>query len=473
MEKLTIDEALTYTSGNLWYQKRMVLLFGLGQMAISFLVMGIPLMFPEFDEICDLKGNCNVPDEFKFSASAELGVYGKYSNQIKYIGTSYFSGMMIFALVISWLSDNKGRKTVVFASSCISAVIIFLLTFTGSFWLVVAVYFCFGGSELGVYCSGFILLTESVEPAKRNIYSGMALCSWGIGSVLLMVLFMSGIYWRVILMIAGVFMVSYILLLGMIKESPRWLYQKHKTNHAVSNVINYISSINGLGNFDLEIKSEPDNTGKNYHYSIFIQNPKLFKTISFCICIWLSIVLVYYTMIFMMASFVKNVYLEGLVLALAETISTFFVSYFINIIGRRTAAIFSFLICSLSFILIALTPHILPNHSGEVVVLLLSFFARAAVSAEFNLFYIYIAELFPTSVRNMAFGLCNNIGRVGGILSTHVPFLCSIFGISPSVFLSIILIFAAICSSFLEETLNKDMKDTVYSGTSNKDSLDY
>ena len=139
MEKLTIDEALTYTSGNLWYQKRMVLLFGLGQMAISFLVMGIPLMFPEFDEICDLKGNCNVPDEFKFSASAELGVYGKYSNQIKYIGTSYFSGMMIFALVISWLSDNKGRKTVVFASSCISAVIIFLLTFTGSFWLVVAV----------------------------------------------------------------------------------------------------------------------------------------------------------------------------------------------------------------------------------------------------------------------------------------------------------------------------------------------
>ena len=472
MEKLTIDEALVRTSGSLWYQKRMVVLFGLGQMAIAFLVMGIPLMFPEFEAVCDLRGNCQVPEQFAFSASAELGVYGKAKDKIKYIGTAYFSGMMVFALAVSWLSDNQGRRTVVFISSCISAGIIFVVAFTGSFWLVVVVYFFFGGSELGVYCSGFILIMESVEPNRRNIFSGIALSSWGVGSILLMILFMAGFYWRVILMIAGTFMVSYMILLRFIKESPRWLYQKNASTDPALSVLDYISSTNGIGNYDQELKSEPDHSVATHHYSIFLYNRKLFKTILLCIYIWLSLIFVYYTMIFMMASFIENVYLEGLVMAFAETISTIFISYFINIIGRRTAAISSFLICAISFLLIAVTPIFLPHKSAEVVILILSFFARAAVSAEFNLFYIYIGELFPTSVRNMAFGLCNNVGRIGGILSAHVPFLCSILSINPSVFISIILILAAICSSLLEETLNKDMKDMIQPDNPNKDLLD-
>ena len=460
------------TSGHLWYQKRMVGLFALGQMAIAFLVMGIPLMFPEFEEVCDLRGNCQVPEDLALTASAELGVYGKDKDKIKFIGTAYFTGMMVFALVVSWLSDNQGRKTVVFICTCISAGIIFVLSFNANFWVVVAVYFCFGGSELGVYCSGFILIMESVQPDKRNIFSGIALCSWGVGSILLMVLFMAGVYWRVILVVAGIFMVSYMLLLRFIKESPRWLYQKNMSTDSALYVLDYISSTNGIGSFNQELKSEPDHSVMTHHYSIFFYNKKLLRTILLCIYIWLSLIFVYYTMIFMMASFIANVYLEGLIMALAETISTIFISYYINIIGRRTAAIYSFLICAVSFLLIAITPIALPHKSAEMVILVLSFFARAAVSAEFNLFYIYIGELFPTSVRNMAFGLCNNIGRIGGILSAHVPFLCSALSINPSVFLSIILVLAAICSSFLEETLNKDMTDIIHPETSNKDLLD-
>jgi MFS family permease len=473
MEKLTIDEALTYSSGSNFYQKRMVVFFSIGQFAIAFLVMGIPLMFPEFDEVCDMKGFCQIPKDFKSTASAELGVYGKSKSKISYIGTAYFIGMMIFALLVSWLSDNKGRKTVILICACLSSCIIATLAFSNSFWLVIVVYFFFGGTELGVYCSGFILLTESVEPSKRNIYSGMALCSWGLGSMILMGLFMAGVYWRTILIISCCCMSSYVLLLKYIHESPRWLYQNQNTSQDVVKVLDLISQTNGVGKFDLEIKSEFNGNEGNLGYKVFLYNNELFRTVSICICIWTAIVMVYYSMIFMMASFIENVYLEGMVLAFAETIATFLVSYFINIIGRKTAAIFCFLLCALAFMLIALVPLIFSKGSSEIIVICLSFLARASVSAEFNLFYIYIAELFPTSVRNMAFGLCNNIGRLGGILSSHVPSLCKLLRLNPYIFLSFALILSAVLSSFLEETLNKEMKDLIGpKNSSDKNSLD-
>jgi MFS family permease len=290
---LNLDEALTYTSGTKYYQKRLTFLFGLGQIAIAFLVMGIPLMFPEFDEICDKSNNCQIPSKYADSASAELSVYGENKSKISYIGSSYFSGMMIFSLIISWLSDNKGRKTVVFFSAIICSCIIFLLAFSWNFNVVVFAYFIFGGAELGVYCSGFILLTESVEPSQRNIFSGAALCTWGIGSIILMLLFMSGLYWRVILSISFFIMFSYIFLLRYILESPRWLFQSNLGLIEVKKVLSKISVLNGRGEFDLDLKMKNENNGKTYTYLIFLQNKELMKTVILCILIWLNVVLVY------------------------------------------------------------------------------------------------------------------------------------------------------------------------------------
>lgn len=469
---LNIDEALTYVSGSNFYQKRLTCLFGLGQVSIVFLVMGIPLMFPEFDEICDKRLNCRVPSKFSESASAEFSVYGKNKHKIGYIGTAYFIGMIIFSLITSWLSDKKGRKTVVFISAVISSLIIFMLVISWDFNVVVGVYFLFGGAELGVYCSGFILITESVEPSKRNIFSGAALCTWGIGSIILMILFMTGLYWRFILTISLLIMLSYIFLLKYILESPRWYYQNNLRLFEAKDILNKISLLNGRGIFDLELKNDSDSMKRSYSYLIFLKNKQLFKTVTLCILIWFNIVLVYYSMIFLMASFIENVYLEGLVMAIGETAATIFVSYFVNAIGRKKAAIFCFLFSAGCFILIAIIPLFGQGWGSDLVVLVLSFFARAAISGEFNLFYIYIAELFPTSVRNMAFGLCNNIGRLGGIISSNIPVISRAMNIKAPFILSFILIISAILSSFLEETLNKEMRDNIKEHSNNSDSIE-
>ena len=42
---------------------------------------------------------------------------------------------------------------------------------------------------------------------------------------------------------------------------------------------------------------------------------------------------------------------------------------------------------------------------------------RLSASAEFYILFLYTAELFPTHVRSLSLGICNFIGRLGGIVA--------------------------------------------------------
>ena len=46
--------------------------------------------------------------------------------------------------------------------------------------------------------------------------------------------------------------------------------------------------------------------------------------------------------------------------------------------------------------------------------------AKAAVTAAFNVTYIYTAQLYPTSIRATAVGACSTMARVGGALAPIV-----------------------------------------------------
>ena len=42
------------------------------------------------------------------------------------------------------------------------------------------------------------------------------------------------------------------------------------------------------------------------------------------------------------------------------------------------------------------------------------------VTAAFNVTYVYTAELYPTEVRQVAFGTCSTMGRIGAMASTFI-----------------------------------------------------
>ena len=53
-------------------------------------------------------------------------------------------------------------------------------------------------------------------------------------------------------------------------------------------------------------------------------------------------------------------------------------------------------------------------------VAVMAFLGKIFATAAFNVMYIYTAELFPTEVRHIGFGICSSVGRISGIASTFI-----------------------------------------------------
>ena len=57
---------------------------------------------------------------------------------------------------------------------------------------------------------------------------------------------------------------------------------------------------------------------------------------------------------------------------------------------------------------------------GSVIFAILTLGSKAAVTAAFNVSFMYTAQLYPTSIRATAIGTCSTMARVGGALAPVV-----------------------------------------------------
>ena len=86
---------------------------------------------------------------------------------------------------------------------------------------------------------------------------------------------------------------------------------------------------------------------------------------------------------------------------------------------------------------------------------------KFAVSAAFSLVFVYCAELFPTSVRNLAVGLSSTAARVGGVAAPAVVLLGTVDKQLPTlVFASAALLSGAYCCT-LPETRGRPSPETI------------
>lgn len=454
MEKLSMEEAIETVAGTYKYQKVIFMVLSLGQFALAFFIMGIPYIFPVFPMDCSVE-ICIVPEQFKNSGTAQMGLVGEENYKIGFVGTSYFVGMMCGAMIVNWFSDKYGRRFALKYCCIISIPLLLLAAFSWNVYVFCIASFGMGTMEIGMYVAGFILCTEIVEKKYRNWYSGLFFSIWGVAATVLSLLFMFGVPWRVTLLLAAFLMFLELLLTHYILESPRFLLA-HTPLQAIE-VLNHISLMNNAGIFSSQIQS----TNSPIHpqsYFAFCGKATLFKFVV-CAITWFNIILGYYGMVFIFPSFGANTYLVGIVMYIAETIATLTAAYFINAIGRKKTAIFSFLVSGASFFIIFLAQTMLHGNTAETFILAASGLARFAISAEFFMIYIYTAEVFPTGIRSMAFGICNTIGRFAGLLSSNLFAICSILGIKSALLLGIILLASAGLSFLLEETLGKDLDE--------------
>ncbi|KAJ8394403.1 hypothetical protein AAFF_G00046140 [Aldrovandia affinis] len=82
-------------------------------------------------------------------------------------------------------------------------------------------------------------------------------------------------------------------------------------------------------------------------------------------------------------------------------------------------------------------------------------------TAFYAVVYVYTAEVFPTVLRNVGFGVCSSAGRLGSILVPYVLYLGSYNPFLPYIVMGIFTLGACTVNIFLPETFNRKLPETM------------
>lgn len=150
-----------------------------------------------------------------------------------------------------------------------------------------------------------------------------------------------------------------------------------------------------------------------------------------------------------------NLFVIGIVQALAELIGVISSACWANWLGRKKAIICNHLCLGLACFSFQLALYF---SAPSWVYLICILVGKYCSTAGFNIIYLITSELFPTNFRGTVFGMTNFVARIGGILAPLIDYEMQnsfMFVFTVSSFVSVVISF------FLSETKGKEIPDTL------------
>ncbi|XP_031414596.1 putative transporter SVOPL [Clupea harengus] len=382
--------------------------------------------------------------------------------QVALVSTMVFFGFMLCGVVCGYVADRYGRWTVVFGGFIWAAYFSLLTSFAPTYgWFIFLRSLV--GCGVAATSQGFVLKTEFIPSKYRGSLLPLASVFWMFGSMLIIVLGMTVIPtlgWRWMIRISIVPSIILILLFKFIPESARYQVSVGNVAGALE-TLEWIARLNGTklppGVLRESVVKERG------HGSVLIS--RTFRRTS---------VIMWYTW------FVASFSYYGSVLGSSELLeknllcqtdadphthirhdqqgapcycvpfsnadySTLLISCLgevalipmniglLSVIGRRHSMAVVQVLSAAFFMLL----NVCTTMFGFTVLL---FLLRSVVSMNFNVVYIYTAEVYPTAVRSIGMGVCTSFSRIGGMIA---PFIAQVL-MSQSVLLAL-LPFAVAC----------------------------
>lgn len=187
-----------------------------------------------------------------------------------------------------------------------------------------------------------------------------------------------------------------------------------------------------------------------------LQSPLTRIRLILAIAISFTVSIVYYGLSLNVGNLKTNLYLNVFLNAVTEMPAFAITAVLLDRYGRKPLTIgtqwFSCVFCIAGFVVGGVGPW----KTVRMVSGVLGIFGMAGT---YNLLFIYIAELFPTVVRNAALGCATQAAQMGAILAPFVVVLGE--GLPFGVFAVCGLVGGGL-AFYLPETLNKPMYDTMF-----------
>jgi MFS transporter, putative metabolite transport protein len=343
------------------------------------------------------------------------------------VASSAVAGMLIGSLVLGHLTDRLGRKAMYMVDLICFVLFAALTAISQNVWQFVAFRFLLGLAIGADYAISSTLLAEFVPSSRRGAFVTAIGSAWFFGAVCAnlagaLLLPIGPSAWRWMLFV-GVAIAGLVLLFrASIPESPRWLAAQGRAAEASAVLV-------AIGGAEERVETAPSVAWR----SLFA--PPLRRMTIFVGGFWCCYAIAFYGISVYTPTILKAfaggsagvAYLGSALVSGLGLIGALLGVTLVDRWGRRPLIIAAFAGLTAMLVALALQPQ--PEFA-----LLVALFGLATLFANMGpgvLDFVYPTEVFPTSVRAGATGLCTAISRVGAITTVVVlPKIIESFGLT-------------------------------------------
>uniref|UniRef100_A0A674I4J8 Solute carrier family 22 member 6 n=1 Tax=Terrapene triunguis TaxID=2587831 RepID=A0A674I4J8_9SAUR len=362
----------------------------------------------------------------------------------------YMAGVLLGALVLGGLSDRFGRKAMLIWSFLQLAVMGTCTAFSPSY-ISYCIFRFLGGMALsGFGLSIACLIVEWIPTEFRTITIAITGFVYTLGQILLAGLAYGIPDWRWLQLTVSLPFFFFLIYSWWFAESARWLVLAGKADRAVK-VLQRVARVNGKREEGEKITTEilKSKMQKELSTEVLLPISDLVRTpairrIFCCLSIvWFSTSFSYYGLAMDLQNFGVSIYLIQLIFGAVDFPAKVVVTISMSYIGRRVTLS--------AFLLLAL----------QIVRTSMAVIGKGCLSAAFNCVFLFTTELYPTPIRQTGLGFGSTMARVGGIVAPLAKMLDEYFSFLPPVVYGAAPIISGIVATFLPETLNQPLPDTV------------
>jgi putative MFS transporter len=343
------------------------------------------------------------------------------------LGASALVGLFVGSLVFGWLTDRIGRRRM-FVFDLLAFVLLSLaqLAVTDSLWLLV-LRFLLGIAVGADYSIAPTLVAEFAPRRYRAALLAAGPAMWTIGYVLAFAVgaamaSMGDDSWRWMLATSAIPAAALLLMRVSTPESPRWLIRNGRADEALAILRKHVKPDAQLSDLD----EEPEGQARLRDVFAIAHRRRL----AFACLFWFCQVVPYFAVFTFLpdifgALTVASGFWQTMVVNLFLLIGGLLGIVTIDLVRRRTYTLTSFTLLLLSTLAIGLW-H---NASATYVIVCIALFALVS-SALAALDTVYPSEMFPTSIRATATGICVAFSRIGAAIGTFLlPIGMSAYGV--------------------------------------------
>uniref|UniRef100_A0A3Q2Y353 Solute carrier family 22 member 4-like n=1 Tax=Hippocampus comes TaxID=109280 RepID=A0A3Q2Y353_HIPCM len=357
--------------------------------------------------------------------------------------TIFFLGVLGGSFISGVISDKFGRKPVLFTTIIIQAVFT-LVQIAAPTWEVI------GGTNCGS-------VGEILTGNARVVYSSTGVCLGFTLGYMMLPLFAYFIRtWEMLLVAIGVPGLICIPLWWVLPESPMWLLSQGRVMEAEAIVrkaakMNRVVAPEKIFD-DSKLQASEKRPVEHYTVSDLLRKrtPQLLYSqvlTANCHVCRFSMSICYYGLSLNTSQLHSDPYISCFLSAVVEVPAYLSCSLAIRYLPRRMAVLAVFLIMGVALFSIQLVPQ---SILGLAVAL--EMLGKFGATAGTSLLFAFTAELYPTSLRNTASGLCLMVSRTGSYI---------FFKYLSYITLGILAMLSILATLFLPESFGHPLPETL------------